>query len=119
MFAAAGCAVGRASELMPVRGGYSGCWWFLGLVTCLVPVWFWFPGVQHDEGDADGDGGGGQQGAPADLLAEQPPSQDDGDEWADERIGAGELAACMVEQPFVGAAAESVNLNEAPSRVSY
>ena len=48
-------------------------------------------GVQHDEGDADGDGGRGQQGMTADLLAEQPPSQDDGDEWADECVGAGEL----------------------------
>jgi hypothetical protein len=51
--------------------------------------------VQHDEGDTDGDGGGGQQGVPADLLTEQPPSQDDGDERADERIGAGQLAGCL------------------------
>jgi hypothetical protein len=62
--------------------------------------------VQHDEGDADGDGAGGQQGVPADLLAEQPPSQDDGDERADERIRAGELAGGVVEQPFVGAVAQ-------------
>jgi hypothetical protein len=66
----------------------------------------WFSGLQHDEGDADGDGSGGQQSVPADLLAEQPPSQDDGDERADERVGAGELARCMVEQPFVGAVAQ-------------
>jgi hypothetical protein len=39
--------------------------------------------MQHDEGDADTDGSGGQQGKPADLLAEQPPAQDDGDVRAD------------------------------------
>ena len=80
-----------ALALMPVSGGYSRCWWFPGLVTCFVPAWFWFSRVQHDEGDADADGGGGQQGAPADLFAEQPPPQDDGDERANECIGAGEL----------------------------
>jgi hypothetical protein len=62
--------------------------------------------VQHDEGDADADGSGGQQGITADPFAEQPPAQDDGDERADERVGAGELAGCMVEQPFVGAVAQ-------------
>jgi hypothetical protein len=70
-------------------------------------------GVQHDEGDA----GGGQQGVTADLLAEQPPSQDDGDEWADECVGARQLAGCMVEQPFVGAVAQqAAEDDEIPQR---
>jgi hypothetical protein len=117
MFAAAGRVAGRALALMPVSGGYSRCWWLPGLVTCFVPAWFWFSRVQHDEGDADGDGGCGQQGAPGDVFAEQPPAQDDGDERADECIGAGELAGCVMEQPFVGAVAQqAAEDDEIPKR---
>jgi hypothetical protein len=57
MFAAGRGSAGQAGALMPVRGGCSGCWWRAALVSCLVLVWFWFSGVQHDEGD----GGGGKQ----------------------------------------------------------
>ena len=82
----------RGAELTRLASAHLRCWRSSGLVTCSVLACSWCSGVQHDEGDTDGDGGGGQQGVPADLLAEQPPSQDDGDERADERKGAGELA---------------------------
>jgi hypothetical protein len=45
--------------------------------------------------------GQSQQQIESDLLAEQPPAQHDGDERADERIGAGELAGCIAQEQLL------------------
>jgi len=52
----------------------------------------WLARGQDHEGDAGHDDRRGQQGAPADVLAEQPPSEQHGDDRVDERVSPGEHA---------------------------
>jgi hypothetical protein len=64
----------------------------------------WWPGAaQDDQGDAGDDDRADQQRRGGDVLAEQPPAQEQGDEGVDERVGAGELAGGVADEPLVGA----------------